>query len=72
MKISEVLIKRIQDFIALTGKHPSAIYLGREEINLLKEWDSFMFHQDCNTPDKPTFYGIRVYEVTVENHIGMG
>ena len=74
MSIYEVLIEHIISFERHTGLRPKAIYLGREEILLLKSYVNYVnynYKQISRMSNNLNFNGIIVYEVKEENHMGI-
>jgi len=71
MRINEKILEKLADFEATTGVVPLAIYLGIEEIFLLKEWMHTTFGGTFDIDD-PELYGIKIYVVMRMNYLGVG
>jgi hypothetical protein len=71
MGISEILIEQMAEYEASTNLKSTTIYLGLNEMNLLKRWGVDVFNMYSNTSDQIEFYGIKVYEVRIEKHLNV-
>jgi len=70
MEINERIIEEIANYEACTGHRPTAVYLGRSEIRLLKKWVRAAFRQRFGSSSR--LNGIRIYGVREKNHLGIG
>ena len=72
MGIHEILVEKIINFEVETGSRPNAIYLGHNEIDALKAWWSLLGVKPIKATPDVEFWGIKVYEVKANNHLGVG
>lgn len=70
MEINETIIELTANYEACTGHRPTAVYLGRKEIKMLKKWVRAAFGQRFGSRSR--IMGIRVYAVREKNHLGIG
>ncbi len=61
--------EKLSEMIHEKKKPPKAIYLGKEEIDVLKSWHPSL---DSKKTRNFSFREIPVYKVTAKNHIGVG